>query len=191
MAQNPARRAALTDAAIDVLAAEGARGLTFRAVDQRAGTPAGTASNYFANRDDLLHQAARRIHHRLTPDPAVIGALLRAPRDRALVAALMHDLLRRVCADRAGYLAMLELRLEATRRPEVRAELSGTIRAELEANIAYHLGEGLPGDRETVVLLYLAMTGLIVERLTLPEVLGETGPDDLVELLVARLVPES
>ncbi|TQF01219.1 TetR family transcriptional regulator [Kitasatospora acidiphila] len=189
MAQNPARRAALTDAAIDVLAAEGARGLTFRAVDQRAGVPAGTSSNYFANRDELLHQAARRIHHRLTPDPVVLAELLRAPRDRALVAALMRDLLRRVCADRDGYLAMLELRLEATRRPEVRAELSGTMRAELESNIAYHLDEGFPGDRETVVLIYLAMTGLIMEHLTLPDVLGGTEPAELVEQLVARLVP--
>lgn len=58
MRQNLARRAALVDAAIEVLAREGARGLTFRAVDAEARVPNGTASNYFANRDDLLTQAA-------------------------------------------------------------------------------------------------------------------------------------
>lgn len=189
MAHNPARRVALTDAAIDVLAREGARGLTFRAVDVQAAVPAGTASNYFANRDDLLHQTARHIHHRLTPDPVVLADLLRAPRDRALVTALMHDLMRRIAEDRAGYLAMLELRLEATRRPGLRDELTGTIRDELEANIAYHLGEGFPGDRRTVVLLYLAMTGLIVEHLTLPEVLGPDGPAALIDSLVERILP--
>ncbi|MFB7614514.1 TetR/AcrR family transcriptional regulator [Kitasatospora sp. NPDC056181] len=189
MAQNPARRTALTDAAIDVLAREGARGLTFRAVDAQAGVPAGTASNYFANRDDLLNRVARHIHHRLTPDPAVLAELLRAPRDRALVTALMHDLLRRITAERAGYLAMLELRLEATRRPGVRDQLTGTIREQLEANIAYHLDEGFPGDRETVVLLYLAMTGLLVEHLTLPGVLGEDGLAALVDTVVERIVP--
>ncbi|MEV0532453.1 TetR family transcriptional regulator [Kitasatospora sp. NPDC050463] len=191
MVQNPARRTALTDAAIDVLAREGARGLTFRAVDVQAGVPAGTASNYFANRDDLLHQTARHIHHRLTPDSDVIADLLRAPRDRALVTALMHDLLGRITAERAGYLALLELRLEATRRPELRAELTGTIREQLEANIAYHVGEGLPGDRETVVVLYLAMTGLLVEHLTLPEVLGTDGLAALVGTLVERIVPSA
>ncbi|WP_395293361.1 TetR/AcrR family transcriptional regulator [Kitasatospora hibisci] len=189
MAQNPARRAALTDAAIDVLAREGARGLTFRAVDVQAGVPTGTASNYFANRDDLLDHTARQIHRRLVPDPAVIAELLRAPRDRALVAALMHDLMRRITADRAGYLAMLELRLESTRRPGLRAALTGTIREELEANIAYHLREGLPGDRGTVVALYLAMTGLILEHLTLPEVLGTDGLGALIDSLVERIVP--
>ncbi|MFD9592794.1 TetR/AcrR family transcriptional regulator [Kitasatospora sp. NPDC059973] len=191
MVQNPARRTALTDAAIDVLAREGARGLTFRAVDVQAGVPAGTASNYFANRDDLLHQTARHIHHRLIPDPAVIAELLRAPRDRALVTALMHDLLGRITAERAGYLALLELRLEATRRPDLRAELTGTIREQLEANIAYHVGEGLPGDRETVVVLYLAMTGLLVEHLTLPEVLGVDGLAALVGTMVERIVPSA
>ncbi|MFB7471743.1 TetR/AcrR family transcriptional regulator [Kitasatospora sp. NPDC056184] len=191
MAQNPARRTALTDAAVDVLADQGARGLTFRAVDARAGVPAGTASNYFAGRDDLLDQTARHIHHRLTPDPVIIGELLRAPRDRALVTALMHDLVRRIDADRSGYLAMLELRLEATRRPEMRAQLTATVREELEANIAYHLDEGFPGDRETVVVLYLAMTGLLVEHLTLPGVLGADALPALVDTLVARTVPEA
>ncbi|MFF7454046.1 TetR/AcrR family transcriptional regulator [Kitasatospora sp. NPDC008115] len=191
MAQNPARRTALTDAAIDVLADQGARGLTFRAVDVRAGVPAGTASNYFANRDDLLDQTARHIHHRLTPDPVVIADLMRAPRDRVLVTALMHDLLRRIDADRSGYLAMLELRLEATRRPEMRAQLTATIREQLEANIAYHLDEGFPGDRETVVVLYLAMTGLLIEHLTLPGVLGPDALPALVDTLVARTVPEA
>ncbi|MFG3227436.1 TetR/AcrR family transcriptional regulator [Kitasatospora sp. NPDC048194] len=189
MVQNPARRTALADAAIEVLAREGARGLTFRAVDVQAGVPNGTASNYFANRDQLLHQTARHIHQRLTPDPAILAELLRAPRDRNLVAALMHDLIRRIAADRAGYLAMLELRLEATRRPELRAQLTGTVREELEANIAYHLGEGLPGDRRTVVVLYLAMTGLIVEHLTLPEVLGADGLPALIDAVVERIVP--
>ncbi len=189
MVQNPARRTALTDAAIDVLADQGARGLTFRAVDVRAGVPTGTASNYFASRDDLLDQTARHIHHRLTPDPVVLGGLLRAPRDRALVTALLHDLVRRIDADRSGYLAMLELRLEATRRPELRAQLTAAVREQLEANVAYHLGEGLPGDRETVVVLYLAMTGLLVEHLTLPDVLGADTLPALVDTLAARIVP--
>ena len=41
--RNDQRRATLVDAAIEVLAREGARGLTFRAVDAEAAVPAGTA----------------------------------------------------------------------------------------------------------------------------------------------------
>lgn len=45
MAGSPERRAALVDAGVEVLARQGARGLTFRAVDAEAGVPVGTASD--------------------------------------------------------------------------------------------------------------------------------------------------
>src|SRR5690242_19228544 len=117
MRQNPERRAALIDAAIEVLAREGTRGLTFRAVDAQAAVPTGTASNYFANRDDLMTQIGGRIYERLQPDAATIARSLEGPRDRARVGELIHELVDRVSDFRSGYLALLELRLEATRRP--------------------------------------------------------------------------
>lgn len=74
MARNNERRSALADAGIRVLAEEGARGLTHRAVDAAAGTPRGTASNYFPTRDDLISALVDRIGERLTPDPEVVAA---------------------------------------------------------------------------------------------------------------------
>ncbi|GAB2951679.1 hypothetical protein GCM10027203_64490 [Nonomuraea fastidiosa] len=71
--KNPERRRALIDAAVEVLAREGARGLTFRAVDAGAGVPVGTASNYFSSRDDLFTQVGGRIYERLLPDEATIA----------------------------------------------------------------------------------------------------------------------
>ena len=189
MRRNQARRAALVDATIEVLAREGARGLTFRAVDAAAGVPVGTASNYFANRDDLLTQAGQRIHLRLGPGADEIEEIMRAPRDRALVTRLMHDIVRRLSDGRVNYLALLELRLEATRRPELQATLTETLKANLAENIGFHLDAGLPGDRDTVLLLYLAMTGLVVEHLTLPEVLAPFPLDALIETLVDRVTP--
>jgi DNA-binding transcriptional regulator YbjK len=187
--QNVARRAALVDAAIEVLAREGARGLTFRAVDAQAAVPTGTASNYFASRDELFTQAGGRIYERLQPDAAVIAASLGGPRDRDRVAELMHELVDRVSSFRSGYLALLELRLEATRREDLRAVLTERIRADVDANVRYHLDSGLPGDATTVVLLYLAMNWLIVERLTLPGVFGEEETHKLVADAVERLLP--
>ncbi|MEO3885997.1 TetR family transcriptional regulator [Nonomuraea sp. B5E05] len=187
--QNVARRAALVDAAIEVLAEEGARGLTFRAVDAQAAVPTGTASNYFASRDDLLTQAGGRIYERLQPDAATIAASLDGPRDRDRVTALMHELVDRISAFRSGYLALLELRLEATRRPRLREVLTERIRADVEANVRHHREAGLPGDDTTVVLLYLALNWLIVERLTLPDVFGEGEVHALVSAAVERLLP--
>ena len=55
------RRPLLADAAITVLAREGGRGLTHRAVDREAGVPEGTAKNYYPTRDSLLTAAANRM----------------------------------------------------------------------------------------------------------------------------------
>ncbi|WP_216210291.1 TetR/AcrR family transcriptional regulator [Amycolatopsis aidingensis] len=189
MRTNPERRAALAEAAIEVLARRGARGLTFRAVDTEAGVPAGTASNYFANRDDLLWHAAAKIHERLGPGAAELADYQRAEPSRELVARMLRGLLQRVRADRTGYLALLELRLEATRRPGLRAALTETVRANLDGNVQGHLDRGLPGNETTVLLLYLAMTGLIVEQLTLPEVLPAAEPAEVIAALVERVVP--
>ncbi|MFF7274057.1 TetR family transcriptional regulator [Streptomyces griseorubiginosus] len=194
MAGNPERRAALVDAGVEVLAREGARGLTFRAVDAEAGVPVGTASNYFTSRDDLLRQIDTRLHVRLAPNPEVLAELMTRPKDRSLVAAFMHDLMARATGDRTGYLALLELRLEATRRPELRASYTKSVRADLEEGIRFHREAGLPGGDETVTVLYLAVLGLLLEHLTLPGVLegvlpGVGVPDGLVERIVETIVP--
>jgi DNA-binding transcriptional regulator YbjK len=186
--QNPARRAALLDAAIEVLAREGSRGLTFRAVDEAAAVPKGTASNYFANRDDLLTQTGARVYERMQPDTATITMALEGPRDRAKVTGLMHELVGRLSAFPTGYLALLELRLEATRRPRLRAVLTRQIREDLEQNVAFHLESGMPGDATSVVLLYMALNWLIVDRLTLPEVIPEERIPGLIDELVERLL---
>ncbi|MFF8877312.1 TetR/AcrR family transcriptional regulator [Streptomyces flaveolus] len=196
MVSNPERRAALVDAGVEVLAREGARGLTFRAVDTEAGVPVGTASNYFTGRDDLLRQIDTRLHQRLAPDPEVVAELLTRPKDRSLVTAFMHDLMGRATRDRTGYLALLEMRLEATRRPGLLASYTRSVRGDLEEGMEFHRAAGLPGGDETVVVLYLAMLGLILEHLTMPDVLNGVlptvdVPDALVERIVATVVPEA
>jgi hypothetical protein len=90
--------------------------------------------------------------------------------------------------DRSGYLALLELRLEASRRPALEAALTETIGSNLEENIRFHL-PGLPGDRMTVVLLYLAMSGLAVEHLTLPQVLPPFAIEDMIGSMVTGTLP--
>ncbi len=190
MRQNLARRAALVDAAIEVLARDGARGLTFRAVDAEAAVPKGTASNYFTNRDDLLNQAGGRIYERMRPDDAAMEAMLTGPTTRARTAELVREVVERVTAFRTGYLALLELRLEATRRPQLRAVLTERVSEDVEANVAAHLASGLPGDADAVRMIYLATNWLVVERLTLPDVFPEREAGDLITSLVERLLPD-
>lgn len=186
MRRNPERRQALIDAAIEVLAKEGARGLTFRAVDAEAAVPPGTASNYFANRDDLFTQVGGRIYERLLPDDATIARSREGVPDQTRYAELMHEVVGRVSAFNSGYLALLELRLESTRRPELRAVLTKRIREDIDANIGHHAASGLPGDSTSVLLLYLALNWLIMERLTLPDIFTEQQMHELVDAAVQR-----
>ncbi|MGV9819244.1 TetR/AcrR family transcriptional regulator [Nocardia xishanensis] len=188
MRTNPERRQALIDAAIEVLADEGARGLTFRAVDKQAAVPAGTASNYFSSRDDLLTQVGSRFYERLQPSAETMAKVTEGPRTRANITELMKEVVARIEAFRTGYLAMLELRLEATRRPELRAVLTERVREDLDFNVRNHLESGQPGDADTVRLLYLALNWLIVDRLTLPDIFTEEQSAHLIETAVERLV---
>lgn len=103
---------------------------------------------------------------------------------------LLGRLLGRIRRERSVHTAVLELRLEATRRPELQAELSAFLAAELEENIAWHLDAGLPGDRAGVALLYFAMQGLIVDDLTIPALLESHPVGELLGVMVERLLPE-
>jgi AcrR family transcriptional regulator len=110
-----ARQAA--DAAIAVLADHGARGLTHRAVDQAAGLPPGTTSNYARTREALLTLTLTRIAE-LDLAEAAAGVAGSGLADD--VARMVHQWIIEP-GRRQRFLARLELAFEATRRPELRA----------------------------------------------------------------------
>ena len=184
MVRNLERRTALADAGLRILAEIGARGLTHRAVDAAAGVPQGTTSNYFRTRDELLEALGERIFERLapasmTPDPAL-------PPTRQSLRHYVRDIVARI--DRQP---LLELRLEATRRPALAAVLERTLRRNYQADIAFHTAAGLPGGAHEIMLLHFAIDGLMLDRLTVG-----IGPDDqeqigrIVDDLASRLVPD-
>ena len=112
-----ARARQIGDAAIAVLADRGARGLTHRAVDQEAGLPPGTTSNYARTRAALLTLTLTRIAELDAADspPGLPGSAL---------ADALARMLHRMITDqetRRRVLARFELAFEATRRPELRA----------------------------------------------------------------------
>lgn len=187
MARNDERRSALADAGIRVLAQEGARGLTHRAVDAEAGTPRGTTSNYFPARDDLVAALVNRIGERLAPDPShgppTDG---RAP-DRTLFADYLRDVVRRLTADPHVALALFELRLEAARRPSVAAALGAWRQRAFAADVAFNDAAGLPGGPVEIALLHYALDGLMLDHLTTPLDTGltvDTAIDEFVDRLL-------
>jgi DNA-binding transcriptional regulator YbjK len=147
-----ARTRQVGDAAIAVLAEHGARGLTHRAVDQAAGLPSGTTSNYARTRAALLTLALARIAELDAAEGADGAGELSGSgysgsgysgseisgsgiSDSELVEglAVMLDRMIRSPGVRPRVIARFELALEATRRPELRAvydEMGRGFRAE-------------------------------------------------------------
>ncbi|MER8047484.1 TetR/AcrR family transcriptional regulator [Streptomyces sp. NPDC094032] len=117
----PTRADRIGDAALDLLVERGMRGLTHRAVDERAGLPQGSTSNHARTRQALLETAVRRQVQReaavLTPDE--LPSADAGP--QALVDALALALHRYLTDHRTLLVSRYELALEATRRPELRA----------------------------------------------------------------------
>lgn len=166
MPRNPERRNQLADAGLTVLAAAGARGLTHRAVDAAAAVPAGTTSNYFRSRDDLLGALGERIFERLAPDEAVLAPLANRERSVDLVVDYVRYIVERLLAQPSLTLALFELRLEATRRPGLNDVLNRTLERNFDLDVSFHVQAGLPGGVDEVRLLHFAIDGLMLDQLT-------------------------
>jgi DNA-binding transcriptional regulator YbjK len=115
------------DAAIAVLADQGARGLTHRAVDRAAGLPPGTTSNYARTREALLTLVLARIAE-LDAEEGAAGLYETGISGNGMSGGALADglarMLHRMITDpgaRRRVRARFELALEATRRPELRA----------------------------------------------------------------------
>ncbi|WP_410594527.1 TetR/AcrR family transcriptional regulator [Amycolatopsis sp. lyj-23] len=102
----------IADAAIEVIAAEGMRGLTHRAVDRAAGLPVGSTSYYARTRAALLELTIARIVALDQPSPRPSATLAEFVAGYAFEA---------ITSGRTRMLARYEFALEATRRPELRA----------------------------------------------------------------------
>ncbi|WP_139418075.1 TetR/AcrR family transcriptional regulator [Agromyces laixinhei] len=189
MAKNTERRRLLADAGLRVLAREGSRGLTHRAIDEAAGVPVGTASNYFRSREALVSGLVERIGERLAPTPDDLERRSAATPSRALFADYIRDIVRRLTSEREVTLALFELRLESSRRPELAAVLGAWRRAGFEADVKFNTAAGLPGGRREIALFHYAIDGLLLDRLTDP-LDPDSSADEVIDMLIAGLLPE-
>jgi DNA-binding transcriptional regulator YbjK len=119
----PTRAAVIGDAAIALLAQDGPRGLTHRAVDAAAGLPAGSTSYYARTREALLELVMARM---VELDAADVANAARGreldPHDLDVVSARIADQLHATLAKgQVRMIARFEFALEATRRAALRA----------------------------------------------------------------------
>lgn len=114
------RRAELLEAAVDVVADLGLRGLTHRSVDARAGLPEGTCSAYFRSREALLVGLAEHVAAMMSRDVDEMAAVATTHADDTeALAREATDLLLRWLERPQVVRTQGELSLEAVRRPEL------------------------------------------------------------------------
>jgi len=171
---NQERRDRLRDAAIEVLATDGGRGLTHRAVDAMAGLPPGTTKNYFPTRQSVLLAAADRC----------AGLYLELPRpqvsDRSTLVAMISGLLADVAGPgRLRLLAFTELQAEAARAPGLAAIVDRITAADFTAFEEAQRAAGLPVTPERAAAFTLAVHAAIPHLLAGgPRTLAAAGLDD-------------
>ncbi|MFD5037434.1 TetR/AcrR family transcriptional regulator [Streptomyces sp. NPDC058377] len=115
----PSRAELIADAALALLVERGMRGLTHRAVDERAGLPQGSTSNHARTREALLETAVRRLAE-LEARVLAPGELLTSSDPDGAAAGLARALHRYLTGSTDLLVCRYELALEATRRPALR-----------------------------------------------------------------------
>ena len=144
------RRRELCDAAIQVLAAHGSRGLTHGQVDRCAGVPEGTTSYYYRTRAALLRGVGTRIAE---IDVANLQSVIDEPLDALSPFAHLAELTM-MQADGPGLMlnrARHELVLGAVRDPSL-AETSQTFVARINAMAHEAIAHLQPGTDDPALL---------------------------------------
>lgn len=167
MVANPQRRAEITDVALEILGTSGGHGLTHRAVDRAAGLPIGSTANYFPSKSSLYLAMAERIFDRLSPDPDRLDQLAKIEPAQAVVEYAVYAT-ERLLTKRTLALALIELRLEASRQPQVREALQPFLRQGFALDSTFHAQRGLAGGDRAVLVLHHLVTGVVLDALTVP-----------------------
>jgi DNA-binding transcriptional regulator YbjK len=126
------RRRQLLDAARHVIADQGLKGLTHRAVDRQAGLPEGSCSAYWRTRNALQAALTEYVAASLLADVDGLTEQIRVcgPDDEQASVAATLELFLRWLDQRELLVARLELTMAATRDPEL-AQLLADHRARL------------------------------------------------------------
>jgi DNA-binding transcriptional regulator YbjK len=180
------RRTLLADAALGVLADEGMRGLTHRAVDRRAAMPPGTTSAYFRTRAALLTGLVTRL---VQLDQAELRTTAEALPPLRTVEQLVDGMVlltrRRLTGEgRRRSLARHACAVESVRDKELRAILVPHDNAGREAVRLFLATHGVTDVENRTHTLLTCVDGLVFDRLVNG---GEVQREALEGLVAAAL----
>lgn len=180
------RRTVLADAAIDVLAHHGMRGLTHRAVDRAAGLPPGTTSAYYRTRQALLTALVRRLVVLDQAELQDLGERTPAPRDAEDLAAAIGAVVERrlTGTGRRRSLARYACAIESVHHQALREILLPRDNAARDVVRAFLAAQGVTEVEERTDTLLTCVDGFVFDRLVNG---GSVSPDDIRALVTTAV----
>lgn len=184
-----ARRRQILDAAVTVLATQGWRGLTHRAIDRAAGLPEGSSSAYYRSRSALQAAMAEYVVGQLASDVEALAAELdEQPGDHDHAVAATSATFRRWLDESDLLKARLELTLAAARDDDLAAQLRES-REGLTTIVHDILACG--GHPHSVAVsgtIVAAVDGVLIAALLRPPAQRAAFVTDSLDLLLGSLV---
>lgn len=166
------------DAAIELVGTQGLRALTHVRVDEQAGLPKGSTSNYFRTRQALLSGVVARLAEL---DMAGGGAAFAPDSPEQLVDVLCGGLEYMTVVNRTQTAARLALFMEANHSPELRADVSRA-REAMESTAVVALSRlGARDPAAAAAAIAACMEGLTLHRIARHDY---TDPRPALELVV-------
>ncbi|RSM43452.1 TetR family transcriptional regulator [Actinoplanes sp. ATCC 53533] len=180
------RREQLLDAAITVLGERGIHSLTHRAVDTRAGVPAGSASNHFRTRDALLDAVVQRFsaRERALWEDLAMRMYPTTPRELAQVLAAAAK--TATGPQRTLTLARYAILVEAGIHPAMRAQLLSTGGEVNTWFMTWLRVAGSSDPERDAPIIMNHYTGLVLHDLAIPD--PAFDPTDQITTLVTTVI---
>ncbi|EMD26536.1 TetR/AcrR family transcriptional regulator [Amycolatopsis azurea] len=170
---SPMKRA-LQRAAVEVVAREGLRGLTYRAVARAADCTTGAVQHHFSSIDDLLQSSLDWVLEE-SAENGLIGA-------RTGMFADGEEVRKRYQDSAEIQVFQYQLVVESARRPELRPVVRRLYRGYLDA-----VGKELGADDGFAQLVFYALDGMFLHQVADPDV----DPGPALEALHAILAKHS
>lgn len=181
------RRAALVDAAIDVIATQGIRALTHRALDTALALPRGSASYYFRTKRALIEAIADQITTRSRDDFAAAELAPAAPIDPEATAQALASWLDRLLLDRRNHLIVRHaLIIDPLGGPESHRQLAHCLFSTERARELFH-ALGFPEPDAAAADFVAVLEGVVFDRFAGARSHIPAGTQDSIGQLAAAL----
>lgn len=155
-------RSRAVDAAIELLGTEGVRALTHVRVDERAGLPKGSTSNYFRSRQALLSGVVDRVVERELP---AVGVAFSPSSPDEFVGALCALFEHSTSVNRTVTTARLMLFMEASHNAALREALSRGREAMEAVGVAAMAQLGARDPRAAGMAVAACFEGAVLHRI--------------------------